>query len=177
MSDKFRIHEQNHAYFITNVIVHWIPVFCREDYFRILVDSLTYCSEHKGLDLHGYVIMPNHFHMIGSQEDGRLSDALRDMKKHTSKQIAALIQADGRTSWLAAMRHASDEPGGVRVWDETFHPEQVYSREFFEQKLDYIHNNPVRAGFVADPSAWKYSSAGFYYHDTASLVPLKPIPW
>lgn len=177
MPQHFKVYDGAYPHFVTSTIVFWIPVFCRDDYFRVLTDSLGHCVEHKGLVVHGYVVMPNHFHAVLSQSEGRLSDVIRDMKKHTAKAIAAKLEADGRITWLNAMRRAAGHEGGVRVWDEAFHPEQVYSEQFCRQKLDYMHNNPVRAGYVSDPSEWTYSSAGLYYRDDESAVPVAAIEW
>ncbi len=88
MRQHYRIHEPACPYFITRSIVYWIPVFCRDDYCRALADSLTYCATNRGLRVHGYVIMPNHFHLVSSQEDGELSAVVRDIKKWTSREIA-----------------------------------------------------------------------------------------
>lgn len=177
MPQRFKVYDSAYPHFITSTIIHWIPVFRRDDYFRVLVDSLKYCCERKGLRVHGYVIMADHFHAVCSVEDGRLQDVIRDLKKHTSKQFAGMLQADGRSAWLVAMRRAAGEFGGIRVWDEAYHPEQVHTKAFFEQKLRYMHENPVRAGFVVDPCAWKYSSAGWYYLESESVVPVTPIEW
>jgi len=173
----FRVYESAYPHFVTSTVVYWIPVFCRDDYFRVLSDSLCYCVEHKGLIIHGYVIMPNHFHASLSQVDGKLSDVIRDAKKHTAKALAEKLEADGRVTWLAAMRRAAGHEGGVRVWDEAFHPEQIHTQAFCQQKLDYMHNNPVRAGYVTDPCEWKYSSAGLYYTNKDSIVPITAIEW
>ena len=177
MPQHFRVYDPAHAHFITSTITHWIPVFSRQDYFAVLVDSVTYCVENKGLVVYGFVIMPHHFHMVSSQRDGMLSETIRDLKKHTSKQIARKLEEDARKLWLTAFRRAAGAEGGFRVWEESFHPEQVHSRAFFEQKLTYMHNNPVRAGYVDDPCAWKYSSAGFYYRDEPSCVPILVPEW
>ena len=177
MPQHFKVYDGAYPHFITCTIVHWIPVFCRDDYFRVLVDSMCYCIANKGLRVHGYVIMPNHIHVLCSQEEGRISDVIRDLKKHTSKQIARMLEDDGRTIWLIAMRRAAGASGGVKVWDEAFHPEQVHSRPFAEQKLEYIHRNPERAGYVIDPCEWKHSSAGLYYREQKSLVPVVPLEW
>lgn len=177
MPQRFRVHDGFYPHFVTSTIVYWIPIFCRDDYFRLLIESLRYCVEHKGLVVHGYVVMPNHFHAILSQLEGRLSDVMRDLKKHTAKAIAAKLEADGRLTWLSAMRRAAGHEGGVRVWDEAFHPEQVEKKAFCEQKLAYMHNNPVRAGFVADPCEWTYSSAALYYRGEESAVPVTGIEW
>lgn len=177
MPQRFKVYEAEYPYFITSAIVHWIPVFCRDDYFAVLADSLTYCSVHKGLRVHCYVIMPNHFHTICSVADGSLPDVIRDLKKHTSKLLAGKLEEDRRNIWLTAMRRAGGTTSDVKIWDDTYYPEQVRTSDFFNQKLDYIHNNPVRAGFIANPAAWKYSSAGFYYREDESVVPIVPLMW
>ena len=177
LPQHYRVYNQAYPHFITSTIIYWIPVFCRDDYFRILADSLTYCSTNRGLRIHGYVIMANHFHAICSQVDAALSDVVRDMKKYTSRLISAKLEEDGRALWLAPMRKAGAATGGARVWDEAFHPEQIESKPFFEQKLTYLHDNPVRAGYVLDPCDWKYSSARFYYREETSLVPITPVEW
>ena len=79
MTQRFRVAEAGFPYFVTCTVVHWIPVFCRDDYFRILADSFVYCIEQKGLIVHAYVLMPNHLHAVVSQREDRLSDVMRDL--------------------------------------------------------------------------------------------------
>lgn len=177
MPQHFRVYDGNYPHFVTCTITHWIGVFCRDDYFRVLVDSLNYCCMHKGLMVHGYVLMPSHFHMAASQADGDISGVMRDIKRYTSMEIARKLQVDGRASWFAAMRNAGKASGSVQVWTEAFHPEEVRTRKFFEQKLTYMHENPLRAGYVVDPSEWRYSSAGFYYREAESPVSVTPLEW
>lgn len=175
MPHRFRVHDGAYPHFITCSVVYMIPVFTREEHFRVLADSLNYCTGHKGLVVHGYVLMPNHFHMIASQDDGRISDVMRDLKRHTSTALLDLLEQEQRVTWLRAFRNAGD--GQPKLWEEGFHPEQVHSQAFYQQKLDYIHANPVRAGFVDSPCQWKYSSSGFYYEDTPPLVKVTPAEW
>ena len=107
-----------------------MSVFSRQDYFRVLTDSLNYCIQNKGLVVHAYVLMPNHFHLICSALAG-LSAVMRDMKKHTSKLLAQKIVEDGRHLWLTAMERAAGNTSQVRIWDEAFHPEQIYTASVF----------------------------------------------
>lgn len=175
MPQHFKVYDGQYPHFITSTIIHWIPVFCRDDYFRVIVDSLNFCIERKGLAVHGYVIMPNHFHAICSQTEGEISSVLRDMKRHTASIILKKLEEDGRVTWLRAFKKSGDDT--PKLWDASFHPMQVHSREFYEQKLGYMHNNPLRAGFVVNPEDWKYSSAGFCYRQAESIVPITPIEW
>jgi len=146
--------------------VEWLPVFISDSYCRIVIDSLAYCREQKGLLVHAYVVMPTHAHAMLSADEGDLSDILRDSRKHTAKEIVGQLKADGRTlfDWVFrdAARKAGRPAGSYKVWQEGFHPETIESVKFFRQKLDYMHNNPVRKGLVEAPEHWTYSSAGMY---------------
>lgn len=173
MPKGYRVYDGAYPHFITSAIAYWIPVFCRKDYFEVIADSLRYCIEHKGLVVHGYVVMPNHIHLICSQVDMRISQVIGDFKRHTSSQILKKLSEDCRTTWLSAFKNAGG--GQPILWNEGFHPMQVHTREFFQQKLDYMHDNPIRAGFVENAEDWKYSSAGFYYCEKDSVVPITPI--
>lgn len=177
MPQRYRVHDAAYPHFITSAVLHWIPVFSRDDYFQVLVDSLRHCISNKGLVVHCFVLMPNHFHLICSQMEGKLTDVIRDMKTFTSKELARKLEADGRMLWLAAMKRAGSGPNGVKLWQDEYHPEQILSEPFFTQKANYIHDNPCRAGYVVDPSDWKYSSASLYYRDTEPLIPVTGIEW
>ncbi len=175
MPNRFKVHDGLYPHFVTSTVLHWIPVFCRADYFMILADSLVYCAEHKGLMIHAYVLMPNHFHMICSQPEGLISDVMRDLKRHTSTTLLRKLDADGRHLWLRAF--ARNDASHPKVWQDAFHPEQVHSHPFFEQKANYIHANPVRAGYVEEAEHWKHSSAGVYQGDGRSVIPITFIEW
>lgn len=87
-SEQYFIRNENEVYFITSTIVEWVDVFTRPVYKQIIVDSLQYCQESKGLDVYAWVLMSNHLHAIVSAREGyQLSDILRDFKKYTSKRI------------------------------------------------------------------------------------------
>ena len=78
----YKIRNQTETHFITFAVVYWIDVFSRKQYRDIVVDSLRYCQQNKGLILHAWVIMSNHVHfIISAQDDSKLSDILRDFKK------------------------------------------------------------------------------------------------
>ena len=99
------------------------------------------------------------------------------MKKHTSKLLAQKLTEDGKLLWVTAMQRAAGNTSSIRVWDEAFHPEQVYSEIFFKQKMDYIHKNPVEAGYVLHPQDWLHSSAGYYYQEREPTIPLTSVMW
>ena len=80
-------------YFTTTTVIDWMYVFTRPLYKHIIVDSLAYCQEHKGLEIYAWVLMTNHLHMIvGTTGDNTVADVLRDFKKFTSKAVVKAMQ-------------------------------------------------------------------------------------
>jgi REP element-mobilizing transposase RayT len=164
-------------YFATTTIVKWRPVFVSPAYCSIVIDGLMHCISKKGLHLHGYVIMPTHAHYLMSAADGRnLSDIMRDFNTHTSREITALLVKEGKDSLLRTFRGAAmedDRGNEFKVWQRGFHPIAIESEKFFAQKLEYIHNNPVQAGFVELPEQWEYSSARNYILGDHSMIEIE----
>lgn len=154
-------------YFITTTVVDWVDLFTRPKYKHIIVDSLAYCQENKGLKIYAWVLMNNHLHMIVSAgAETTVSDILRDFKKFTSKRILAELEVDSQESrreWmLDRYRFAAANDKKItnyRFWQDGYHPMLLYSHDFFLQKLNYIHQNPVRQEIVATQEEYLYSSA------------------
>lgn len=157
-------------YFITTTVVDWVDIFTRPKYKYIIVDSLAYCQQYKGLKIYAWVLMSNHLHVIVSAEVGRsVADIVRDFKKFTSKQVLAELGTnpqESRRKWmLDRFRFAGANDKKItnyRFWQDGYHPELIYSYDFYKQKLDYIHNNPVRQEIVARQEEYLYSSAVDY---------------
>jgi putative transposase len=163
MRTRYRITENNYPYFITSTTVAWIPVFTRKPYIEVLINALNFCRHSKGLKIIAYVIMDNHIHLVVSGE--RLSDSIREFKSYTAREIVRLAGEENK-SWLLSQLqfHKQDHKTDSRhqVWQEGFHPQQIYSEEVLRQKVDYLHHNPVRAGLVVRAEDWYYSSARNY---------------
>jgi putative transposase len=149
-------------YHSTCTIVDWLPVFQADAYFRTIIDSLKFCRLYKGLYLLAYVIMPTHLHLVtANSEQTTLSEIMRDFRQFTSKQIRRLLEEDGRTVFLELFKNAAKNliKQDYKIWTNDFHPIALKSEKWIKQKIDYIHFNPVRKGFVELPEQWKYSSA------------------
>ena len=169
MSSKYTIKDQNAPHFLTMTIVGWIDIFTRKMYRDIVIDSLSYCQKEKDLEIYGYVIMSNHIHLIAEAGDGSsLSDVIRDFKKYTSKQMIIAIQnePESRRDWMLSIFGLAGKSNSnnkdFQVWKQDNHAVQLYSNEFIIEKLDYMHNNPVRAGIVGKPEDYLLSSARNY---------------
>jgi REP element-mobilizing transposase RayT len=168
---------EDQFYFLTATICDWEYVFTEPQYFQIIVESLSFCQRNKDLRLAGYVIMPNHLHLIGAgSKVFPLSDTLRDFKQFAAKKILQELESDGRSNLLSRFSSAARYDGRGnehKVWMEGNHPILIDSEEMFTQKLEYIHENPVRKGYVDKPEAWLYSSARDYLLADDSDSPLK----
>jgi len=164
MRTRYRIVEPGSCYFATSTIVEWIPLFTRKPYFDIIIESLKFCRKNKGLKIYAYVIMDNHVHLLISGE--YLSNIIKDFKRHTAKELIKALKVDGKQWVLSQFKFhklAYKKDSNYQVWQEGFHPQIIYSDEVLNQKIEYIHNNPVRAGFVEKPEDWLYSSARNYW--------------
>jgi len=144
----FKIYpDQTSIYFSTSTITQWQNIFTEEKYFQIIIDSLKYCIANKGLSLIGYVIMLNHVHLLTSNnENTTLSNIMRDFKHFTSTKIAEQLEEDNEKLFLYVFKKAAagrSKKQRYRIWQDEFHPEAIYSDEWFSQKLDYIYYNPV----------------------------------
>ena len=169
MSDKYKMWDSTKAYFLTISVVGWIDVFIRKSYKMTLINSLQYCQREKGLVIFGYCIMPSHLHLIARAEGkDSLSDILRDFKKFTSKAIVQQIhnEDESRREWmLKYFKEAGENLKGItnfKFWQDGNHAEIISSNKFFDEKLDYIHNNPVEELIVEKPEDYLFSSARNY---------------
>jgi REP element-mobilizing transposase RayT len=165
MSEKYKTHEDG-LYFVSFSVVGWIDVFTRRIYQDLLVDSFLFCQKNKGLKIYCYCIMPSHVHFISYSENGSLSNILRDLKSFTATKIIQSIStniSESRKEWMInqfrSYGKSSPQKQSMQFWKHDNHPFYLYSNEMIDQKVDYIHNNPVIAGFVNNPHEWRLSSA------------------
>lgn len=176
MSEKYKIRDSQQLYFVSFATVSWIDVFTRRLYNDIFVASLQYCQQHKGLEIYAWCLMTNHAHLIISSEADNLSGILRDLKRHTAKALLRAIeenQQESRRDWMlwmferAGQRNAHNTK--YQFWQHESHPIELHSNELRRQRLQYLHQNPVVAGFVDTPEDFLYSSAR-NYADRPGLV-------
>ena len=165
----YKIRNTEGVHFISFAVVEWVDVFTRQQYRDIVVDSLKFCQEQKGLLLHAWCIMSNHVHLIVSARDKNLSDILRDFKKFTSVELTQAIKdnpTESRKDWMLSIFREAGKANSRNIshqfWRQDNHPIECFTHEFTRQKLDYLHNNPVAEGIVANPEDYIYSSAKDY---------------
>ena len=168
-TNGYKIRNSAGVYFITFAVVEWVDVFTREAYRKIFLASLQYCQEHRGLQLHSWCLMSNHVHLVLSAASSDISSILRDFKKFTAKAIIKAIATnpqESRREWMLAIfkRAGANNSRNThyQFWQQSNHPKELYSEAFTQQKVDYIHNNPVKAGIVDNAAHYLYSSARDY---------------
>jgi REP element-mobilizing transposase RayT len=160
---RCRIWEKDQAHFLTCTVVGWIPVFTRPETMDIVLESWRFLQHNRGFQLFGYVILENHLHLIASSPD--LSREMKDFKSFTARRIIDLLEAQkvslflDQLAWRKA-RHKTESQ--YQLWQEGSHPQQNQGEGMMRQKLEYMHYNPVKRGFVDEPEHWRYSSARNY---------------
>ena len=163
MSRKYKFKNPEGVYFISFAVKDWVDVFTRNEYKHILIESLEYCQQNKGLELFAWCIMTNHLHLIARSTDGLLlSDILRDFKKFTSKAVLKAIKdniQESRKEWLLKQFTVGK---GIQFWRSDNRPIELWSNAVIDQKLNYVHQNPVEAGLVFRAEDYVYSSARDY---------------
>ncbi len=177
MRSRYKITATDGIYFVTSTIVEWIPIFTSRVYFEIVIDSLKFCRQSKGLLLYAYVILDNHFHLVVSGE--KLSATMRSLKGFISHKIIEQLQQD-KKKWLlnqlAFYKKRYKIESTFQVWQEGFHPEIILNEEMLVQKIEYVHYNPVKRGYVDLPEHWRYSSARNYVLGDHSIIEIDPLP-
>lgn len=176
MSRKYKFHNPEGIYFVSFATVYWIDVFVREVYFNAILESLEFSRINKGFQLYAYCIMPSHMHMIFSDKNANPGKLLGEFKTFTSKKIHKLIEEnpqESRKEWILwMMEKAGKKNSNVKnrqFWQQHNKPIELWSNEVIDQKIDYIHNNPVEAGFVTEPHYWKYNSADNFIGKTGLI--------
>jgi putative transposase len=167
VSRNYRFHDPEGLYFVSFATVGWVDVFTRRDYKDIVVDSLRYCQEKKGLLLYAWVIMSNHVHLIIEAAEGStLPDIMRDLKKYTAGKILQAIErhpGESRKEWMLEIFRkagASNASNTIyQFWQHDNQPIQLWSPAVIGQKLEYLHANPEVEGYVEHGEDYFYSSA------------------
>jgi len=180
VSEKYKFKNPDGIYFISPTVTAWVDLFSMNCYREILIDSLIYCCTHKGLVIHGWCFMTNHMHMIISRKGSDdLGSIIRDFKKHTNRSLIELIKTapESRKAWMLKIFEEEAERikrvKGYKLWQDGNHPIELISNQIIDQKLDYVHRNPVEAGFVQNPEDYIYSSARDYSGEKGILPLVK----
>ena len=168
-ADNYFITDQNATYFLTFTVVDWIDVFTRKEYKFVVTDSLNYCINNKGLEVFACCLMSNHLHLVCRANEGsRISDIIRDFKKFTAKAVVKIINEtpESRKEWmLYRFEFAGKYDNRIKkykFWQDTNHAVLLDNNKMIDQRINYTHENPVKALIVSEPHEYLFSSARDY---------------
>lgn len=169
----------DYLYFITTNAVNHYHLFRLDSTKRIIVDSLHFLRTSGRMELFVFVVMPNHIHMIARFSQAyKPADMMRDFKRYTARLILREFQAKGNEKILMMLREANPHRRQkYKIWQDDYDARDVFSIEFLQQKMDYIHMNPSQQHWhlVDDPADYLWSSAGFYMADRMPIIPVDDV--
>lgn len=171
MTKHYRI--EGSIFYITSNVYNRLQIFTRPSFVIPVIDSLNYYRYQYACKLIGYVIMPDHIHLLIWPKDAKIvTDFMRDLKRFTSGRITRQAKVEGKKEWIECFEQAGikTERAEYKVWQDSFWEQTIYTEEFLKQKLNYIHLNPVRAGITETVQNYPYSSYRNYYLDDHQLI-------
>ena len=153
------LYPENWPQFYTATIQGWKHLLKEDKYKDVIVQSLKHLVENKKVKVNAFVIMDNHIHLVWQALHGYSLDGIQtSFKKHTSKQFIKLLSEDKNI----AQYEATLPDRKHHFWKRNSLGVELFTELVFTQKLNYIHQNPVKAGLCLYAEEYKYSSAMFY---------------
>ena len=158
----------SNIYFSTATILKWYALFLDDAFKDILIQSLQTLTKQNRLLVFGYVIMPNHLHIIWAENDDNAykESAKASFFKFTAHQFLKKLKNENK--FLLNIFQVNTVDRKYQFWQRNSLDIEIFSEKMFEQKLNYIHNNPLQKQWqlVDDPVNYRYSSASFYENNT-----------
>jgi putative transposase len=149
--------------FFTATILDWKHLLRPDKYKKIITNSLDFLVAEKRVAVYGFVIMPNHMHLVWHIGEGwKLENVQRDFLKFTAQQIKFDLK-ECHPDFLEKFKvNAKDRT--YQMWERNSLSVDICSEKVMRQKLNYIHNNPAQQhwNLCKDPVDYRYSSASFY---------------
>jgi putative transposase len=171
------------ACFWTSGIVERVSVLRSPSAARALLSILDECRKRYSVRMIGYVVMPDHIHLVlWSELADNVKRFLERFLGNTSADIAAMTERAARRGdakaarWLSVFKARARDGAVVRVWKERGRAFPVTRDDDLEQKLRYMHENPVRAGLAERAEDWEFSSASWYSTGTGPIE-VDELPW
>lgn len=169
---RYHVGDNKAPHFVTCTVLNWMPLFTRPQTVEIILEALQCRQQQADWKVYGYVILENHLHLVIQCEN--LSEEFPRFKSFTARKLIDTLKechADHLLKQLAWFRKRHKTDRDYQLWEEGYHPQMIENDSVLRQKLDYIHHNPVKRGYVDEPEHWRYSSARNY----AGLTGLIPV--
>ena len=174
----FKSREQNLVHYVTGVTFRRAPIFRDDHVCSLFIESLLETRDKNPFKLIGYVLMPDHFHLLTNPIGLNIRKVIGKLKGRSASKILKDLRTRVEVSTLKDLKLPRPLASGQThaVWLRDFSSIDLWSNKFILQKLHYIHMNPVRAGFCDHPAKWLWSSYHAYYPPAAGAVPIE-IDW
>lgn len=156
----------NEIYFWTLTIKDWKYLLTEDNYKMIIIHSLYYLTQNELAKIYGYVIMPNHIHLIWQllKMNGKESPKA-SFVKHTAHAFKSSLKTQGQSQYCCLQDfYIGTKEKQYEFWQRDPLAIPVYSRSVMLQKLDYMHKNPLvdKWHLSVTPEEYRYSSASYY---------------
>ena len=173
--NRYKLVEGRNTYFLTSSVVNWLPLFATPGLAEIVIDSLNFLHQKQRIKIHAWVLMETHFHLVATSFD--ISSEMRKMKSYTARSILKYLkdrESDHFLKQLKFYKKKHKRNQDYQVWQEGIHPKLIVDEKTLLSTIEYIHNNPVKRGYVDMPDHWRYSS-GRDYAGLKGLVDIEPL--
>ena len=168
MSVREREFIPDRIYFITYTIYKWIHLFTEDKYFHTVYKWFDYMKKQYNNKIHGYVIMPNHIHLLLyiSEQSPDVSKLVQNAKRFQTLDIINYLTSDNKTDLIRIFSESADLKKGSKhkVFKGRFDSKEMVNSDLYREKLNYIHNNPCtpRWSLAERPEDYRHSSASNY---------------
>lgn len=170
-------HDPTHLYFITASIMDWKHLFITPEYINIPLNSLAWFQKQKRILLFAFVIMPSHLHAILKSERDSIGEIVQQFGSFTAHEILKKLRGDDQKELLDLFHQKKrDNRHEHSIWQD-IQAKNIYSMEFLQQKLEYIHQNPIAKDWklAKERADYPYSSAGFYDYGRKPVIEITDI--
>jgi putative transposase len=151
--------------FITTSVQKWMPVLAESMLAMTVLEQLRETMAHFQVAVVAYVIMPSHVHLLlGFRKVEKMSEIIQAFKRLSSKKLKALMSEELKSNFQFSSRFS--------FWQDRFDDVIVWSQKQFKVKIEYIHNNPVKANLVSTATDFEFSSARDWLSGEEGKIPI-----
>jgi len=170
-------HDSTHLYFTTASVVDWKHLFITPEYINIPLNSLAWLQQQKRILLFAFVIMPSHLHAIIKPISDSIGGIIQQFGSFTAHEILRRLQTDNQKDLLVLFQQKKrDQRHEHSIWQD-IQAKNIYSLDFLQQKMEYIHQNPIAKDWklVKDRADYLYSSAGYYDYRRKPIIEIMDV--
>ena len=178
MGLRFNVDGFDAIYFISTTVINFQCVLTIPNIPEILIWNLEFYRSKYSFKINGYVLMPNHIHLlIHVKKTTSISDIMRDFKKYTSVEVRDYLKKTKSKFYPILAAAGRDVGQKFKLWIDRSDKVAIVTEKVLTIKLNYIHENPVRAGLVQKAEDYLYSSAKDYLTNDKGLLRIDYIEW